>query len=136
MLSRALFLLFLFSPVGGVCVLALLYFLSPALIAPCAILRQLALLPCCFVFWDRIRARKPGGWVVRALAVSCVCGMIAYSVWQDKVNEQLAAMIEGERPKTPPKKNRKAAHGPGARETTPVQPNRHGHMHPSYYTTA
>jgi len=31
---------------------------------------------------------------VVTLAVSCLCGMIAYSVWQDKVNDQLSAMIE------------------------------------------
>lgn len=31
---------------------------------------------------------------VVTLAVSCLCGMIAYSVWQDKVNNQLSAMIE------------------------------------------
>lgn len=31
---------------------------------------------------------------VVTLAVSCLCGLIAYSVWQDKVNDQLSAMIE------------------------------------------
>lgn len=31
---------------------------------------------------------------VVALAASCVCGIVSYSVWQSKVNDQLSAMIE------------------------------------------